>query len=169
VKGEKNPQTEEDTWIWERDDKKEKAAACNMMRMVLELQSHEFQSGSCRHVLHLPSRQHASGTNGATSRRVTILGKRLNLNRSACCQPPRKLSRSITRSSAQTAQDVLSQAIVMRGQLQRRRVGKDYCATNARKSHSASRFVLFFRQFRARPASWNRSKLSIRKAPSARL
>src|ERR671919_524615 len=42
VKGEKNPQTEEDTWLWERDDKKEKALARDMMRMVLELNRTRF-------------------------------------------------------------------------------------------------------------------------------
>jgi hypothetical protein len=42
VKGEKNPQTGEDTWLWERDDKKEKAVARDMMRMVLELNRTTF-------------------------------------------------------------------------------------------------------------------------------
>src|SRR6185436_2311508 len=37
VKGEKNAQTGEDTWLWERDHKKEKAVGRDMMRMVLEL------------------------------------------------------------------------------------------------------------------------------------
>ena len=43
VKGEKNPQTGEDTWLWERDDKKEKATAREMMRMVLELNRTTFK------------------------------------------------------------------------------------------------------------------------------
>lgn len=42
VKGEKNPQTGEDTWLWERDDKKEKTVARDMMRMVLELNRTTF-------------------------------------------------------------------------------------------------------------------------------
>jgi len=42
VKGEKNPQTGEDTWLWERDDKKEKAVGRDMMRMVLELNRTRF-------------------------------------------------------------------------------------------------------------------------------
>jgi photosynthetic reaction center cytochrome c subunit len=42
VKGEKNPQTGEDTWLWERDDKKEKGTARDMMRMVLELNRSRF-------------------------------------------------------------------------------------------------------------------------------
>ena len=42
VKGEKNPQTGEDTWLWERDDKKEKAVGRDMMRMVLELNRTTF-------------------------------------------------------------------------------------------------------------------------------
>src|SRR2546426_45230 len=37
----------------------------------------------------------------------------------------------------------------------------------SRKSRSASALVSFFRQIRARPASWNRSKLSIRKSRRA--
>jgi photosynthetic reaction center cytochrome c subunit len=43
VKGEKNPQTGEDTWLWERDDKKEKAVGRDMMRMVLELNRTSFK------------------------------------------------------------------------------------------------------------------------------
>jgi len=42
VKGEKNPQTGEDTWLWEREDKKEKAVGRDMMRMVLELNRTRF-------------------------------------------------------------------------------------------------------------------------------
>jgi photosynthetic reaction center cytochrome c subunit len=42
VKGEKNPQTGEDTWLWGREDKKEKAVARVMMRMVLELNRTTF-------------------------------------------------------------------------------------------------------------------------------
>ena len=42
MKGEKNPQTGEDTWLWERDDKKEKATGRDMMRMVLELNRNRF-------------------------------------------------------------------------------------------------------------------------------
>ena len=43
VKGEKNPQTGEDTFLWERDDKKEKSVARDMMRMVLELNRTSFK------------------------------------------------------------------------------------------------------------------------------
>jgi hypothetical protein len=42
VKGEKNSQTGEDTWLWEREDKKEKAVGRDMMRMVLELNRTTF-------------------------------------------------------------------------------------------------------------------------------
>ncbi len=42
VKGEKNPQTGEDTWLWEREDKREKSVGRDMMRMVLELNKTEF-------------------------------------------------------------------------------------------------------------------------------
>ena len=42
VKGEKNPQTGEDTWLWEREDRKEKAMGRDMMRMVLELNRTRF-------------------------------------------------------------------------------------------------------------------------------
>src|ERR1041385_9394625 len=42
VKGEKNSQTGEDTWLWEREDKKEKAVGRDMMRMVLELNRTRF-------------------------------------------------------------------------------------------------------------------------------
>lgn len=43
VKGEKNPQTGDDTWVWEKDDKKEKLAARQMMRMVLDLNQNTFK------------------------------------------------------------------------------------------------------------------------------
>src|ERR1044072_3875919 len=43
VKGEKNPQPGEDTWLWEREDKKEKAVGRDMMRMVLELNRSMFK------------------------------------------------------------------------------------------------------------------------------
>ncbi|MEN3329165.1 MAG: photosynthetic reaction center cytochrome c subunit [Acidobacteriota bacterium] len=43
VKGEKNPQTGDDTFVWEKDDKKEKLAAREMMRMVLDLNQHTFK------------------------------------------------------------------------------------------------------------------------------
>ena len=43
VKGEKNPQTGEDTWLWEKDDKKPKQIGREMMRMVLELNQDKFK------------------------------------------------------------------------------------------------------------------------------
>ncbi len=43
VKGEKNPQTREDTWLWEKDDKREKLVGREMMRMVLELNQNKFK------------------------------------------------------------------------------------------------------------------------------
>jgi photosynthetic reaction center cytochrome c subunit len=43
VKGEKNPQTGDDTFVWEKDDKKEKLAAREMMRMVLDLNQNRFK------------------------------------------------------------------------------------------------------------------------------
>jgi hypothetical protein len=43
VKGEKNPQTGDDTFVWEKDDKKEKLAARQMMRMVLDLNQNTFK------------------------------------------------------------------------------------------------------------------------------
>jgi hypothetical protein len=102
VKGEKNPQTGEDTWLWERDDKKEKGVGRDMMRMVLELNRTRFNREgavtcyTCHRGSTRPERI-------APLRRMTILPKRLNLNRSAYCQLRRKLLRSICRLSAQTA------------------------------------------------------------------
>src|ERR1044072_3814629 len=43
VKGEKNPQTGDDTWIGEKDEKKEKLVAREMMRMVLDLNQNRFK------------------------------------------------------------------------------------------------------------------------------
>src|SRR6478672_3403474 len=43
VKGEKNPQTGDDTWVWEKDDKKNKQVAREMMRMVLDLNQNSFK------------------------------------------------------------------------------------------------------------------------------
>src|SRR5215217_4293402 len=90
VKGEKNPQTGEDTWLWERDDKREKAVGRDMMRMVLELNRTRFNREAvvtcytCHRGSTRPERM-------APVRPVTILARRLTLNRSVCCQPPRKL------------------------------------------------------------------------------
>lgn len=42
VKGEKNAQTGDDTWLWEKDDKRTKLVARDMMRMVLELNRTKF-------------------------------------------------------------------------------------------------------------------------------
>ena len=42
VKGEKNPQTGSDTWLWEKDDKRTKSVGRNMMRMVLDLNRTRF-------------------------------------------------------------------------------------------------------------------------------
>ncbi len=46
VKGEKNPQTGDDTWVWEKDDKKNKLVAREMMRMVLDLNQNSFKGES---------------------------------------------------------------------------------------------------------------------------
>src|SRR5262249_47783216 len=43
VKGPKNPQTGEDTWLWEKDDKREKLTGREMMRMVLDLNHNVFK------------------------------------------------------------------------------------------------------------------------------
>jgi photosynthetic reaction center cytochrome c subunit len=42
VKGEKNPQTGEDTWLWDKDDKPTKLVGRDEMRMVLELNRTRF-------------------------------------------------------------------------------------------------------------------------------
>jgi outer membrane lipoprotein-sorting protein len=42
VKGAKNPQTGDDTWLWEKDDKREKLVGRDMMRMVLDLNRNKF-------------------------------------------------------------------------------------------------------------------------------
>src|ERR1044072_6767231 len=43
VKGEKNPQTGEDTWLWEKDDNKTKVGGSEMMLMVLDLNHNVFK------------------------------------------------------------------------------------------------------------------------------
>jgi len=43
VKGAKNPQTGEDTWVWENDDKPTKSVAREQMRMTLELNRTNFK------------------------------------------------------------------------------------------------------------------------------
>jgi photosynthetic reaction center cytochrome c subunit len=118
VKGAKNPQTGEDTWLWERDDKKEKAVGRDMMRMVLELNRTRFNRdgvvtcftchrGSTRpeRMAPLPPRDYFGEALKPQPARVLPAG-------------PEVLAKYLSVVGF-NHQDILSQAIVMRGTVER--------------------------------------------------
>ena len=66
VKGEKNPQTGSDTWLWEKDDKRTKSVGRNIDANGAGLESHAIQWRNGGDLLHLSSWEYASGAHGAT-------------------------------------------------------------------------------------------------------
>ncbi|HYV83345.1 MAG TPA: c-type cytochrome, partial [Pyrinomonadaceae bacterium] len=118
VKGEKNPQTGEDTWLWEREDKKEKAAGRDMMRMVLELNRTRFSReavvtcytchrGSTRpeRMAPLPPHDYFFDALKPQPKRVLPTAQEV-------------IAKYLSAVGA-NRQDILSQAIVMRGTVER--------------------------------------------------
>ena len=118
VKGEKNPQTGEDTWLWEREDKKEKARGREMMRMVLELNRTSFNRegvvtcytchrGSTRpeRLAPLPPRDY--------------FGEALNPQPKRVLPTAQEVIAKYLSAVGANRQEVLSQAIVMRGTVER--------------------------------------------------
>jgi hypothetical protein len=118
VKGEKNPQTGEDTWVWERDDKKEKAVGREMMRMVLELNRTRFNRegvvtcytchrGSTRpeRMAPLPPRDYFGEALKPQPKRVLPTAQEV-------------IAKYLSVVGA-NRQDILSRAIVMRGTVER--------------------------------------------------
>ena len=118
VKGEKNPQTGEDTWLWEREDKKEKARGREMMRMVLELNRTTFN----REAVVTCYTCHRGSTH---PERLAPLPPRDYFGEALKPQPKRTLPTAqevIAKYLSVTGanrQDILSQAIVMRGTVER--------------------------------------------------
>src|SRR5215510_15031528 len=118
VKGEKNPQTGADNWLWERDDKPTKLVGRDMMRMVLELNRTKFNReavvtcytchrGSTRpeRMTPIPPRDFVKEALGPESKRVLptvqeVVAKYLS-------------------AIGSNRQEILSQAIVMRGTVER--------------------------------------------------
>jgi hypothetical protein len=118
VKGEKNPQTGEDTWLWEREDKKEKAVGRDMMRMVLELNRTRFN----REVVVTCYTCHRGSTR---PERMAPLPPHDYFVDALKPQPKRVfptaqevIARYLSVVGA-NRQDILSQAIVMRGTVER--------------------------------------------------
>lgn len=118
VKGEKNPQTGEDTWLWEREDKKEKALARDDMRMVLELNRTRFNReaavscytchrGSTRpeRMAPLPPRDY--------------FGEALNPQPKRVLPTVQEVIAKYLSVVGANRPDILSQAIVMRGTVER--------------------------------------------------
>ena len=118
VKGDKNPQTGEDTWLWERDDKKEKAVGRDMMRMVLELNRIGFNRqgavtcytchrGSARpeRMAPLPPRDYFGEALKPQTTRVLPTAQEV-------------IAKYLTVVGA-NRQDILSKAIVMRGTVEK--------------------------------------------------
>jgi photosynthetic reaction center cytochrome c subunit len=118
VKGEKNAQTGEDTWLWERDDKKEKGVGREMMRMVLELNRTRFNReavvtcytchrGSTRpeRMAPLPPHDYFLDALKPQPKRVLPTAQEV-------------IAKYLSAVGA-NGQDILSQAIVMRGTVER--------------------------------------------------
>jgi len=118
VKGEKNPQTGEDTWLWDRDDKKEKSVARDMMRMVLELNRTRFT----REAVVTCYTCHRGSTR---PERMAPLPPRDYFGEALKPQPKRVLPTAQEVFAKYLSvvganhQDILSQAIVMRGTVER--------------------------------------------------
>lgn len=116
VKGEKNPQTGEDTWLWEREDKKEKVRGREMMRMVLELNRTSFK----REGVVTCYTCHRGSTR---PERMTPLPPRDYFGEALEPQPARVLPTAqeviAKYLSVVGANRLLSQAIVMRGAVER--------------------------------------------------
>jgi len=116
VKGGKNPQTGEDTWLWEREDKKEKAVARDMMLMVLELNRTRFN----REAVVSCYTCHRGSTR---PERMVPLPPRDYYGEALKPQPKRVLPTAqevlAKYLSVVGANRVLSQAIVMRGTVER--------------------------------------------------
>jgi photosynthetic reaction center cytochrome c subunit len=118
VKGEKNPQTGADTWLWEREDKREKALGRDMMRMVLELNRTRFN----REAVVTCYTCHRGSTR---PERMAPLPPRDYFGEALKPQPKRVLptaqeviAKYLSVVGA-NRQDILSQAIVMRGTVER--------------------------------------------------
>jgi photosynthetic reaction center cytochrome c subunit len=122
VKGEKNPQTGEDTWLWEREDKKEKARGREMMRMVLELNRTTFNReavvscytchrGSTRpeRMAPLPPRDYFG----------EALNDQLKPQPKRVLPTAQEVIAKYLSVVGANRQDILSQAIVMRGTVER--------------------------------------------------
>lgn len=118
VKGEKNPQTGEDTWLWERDDKKEKSVGRDMMRMVLELNRTRFN----REAVVTCYTCHRGSTR---PERMAPLPPRDYFGEALKPQPKRVLPTAqeviakYLSAVGVNRPDILSQAIVMRGTVER--------------------------------------------------
>ena len=118
VKGEKNPQTGEDTWLWDREDKKEKAVGRDMMLMVLELNRTNFKRetvvtcytchrGSTRPERMAPLPPH------------DYFGEALKPQPKRVLPTAQEVIAKYLSVVGANRQDVLSQAIVMRGTVER--------------------------------------------------
>lgn len=119
VKGEKNPQTGDDTWLWEREDKREKAVGREMMRMVLELNRTKFG----RTAVVTCYTCHRGSTR---PERMAPLPPRDYFGEALQPQPAKKalptaqeVFAKYLSSVGANRQDVLSKAIVMKGTVER--------------------------------------------------
>ncbi len=118
VKGEKNPKTGEDTWLWEKDDKPMKLVGREQMRMTLELNRVNFNG---KPVVSCYTCHHGS----TRPERMAPLPPRDYFGEGLQPQPKKALptaqevvSRYLSAVGA-NRQDVLSNAITMRGTVER--------------------------------------------------
>jgi len=120
VKGPKNPQTGEDTWLWEKDDKREKLVGRDMMRMVLELNGTKFN----REAVVTCFTCHRGSTR--PERSAPLPPRDFVLEGLQKLQTPKRVLPGVQEVVAKylsavgaDRQDVLAKAIVMRGAVER--------------------------------------------------
>ena len=119
---EKNPKTGEDNWLWEREDKKEKAVGRDMMRMVLELNHTRFNREGAVTCYTC----HRGSTRPERMTRLPphdYFGEALNIQQKpqsgrALPTAQEVIAKYLSAVGA-NRQEILSQAIVMRGTVER--------------------------------------------------
>jgi photosynthetic reaction center cytochrome c subunit len=118
VKGNKNPQTGEDTWLWEKDDKPMKLVGREQMRMTLELNRNSFKGEpvvtcfTCHHGSPRPERK------GPLPPR-DYFGEALQPHPQRVLPTAQEVIAKYLSVVGANRKDVLAKAIVMRGTVAR--------------------------------------------------
>lgn len=131
VKGAKNPQTGEDTWLWEKDDKPTKLVGREQMRMTLELNRTNFKSEpvvtcyTCHHgstrperMAPLPPPDFVKDAQENLKRSLGVRGSSPTVMEGVFPAVQEVIAKYLS-ALGSNRKDVLSKAIVMRGTVQR--------------------------------------------------